>query len=325
MRQLGGSIQLEGAVFGDPQWRAKVASGLPMIAVWQWNVWKLAYEKPSVGPPDASFHRSQSAPNQLKTGAEGSQTLNIETALGVGAVHLPCYWLPHDYGSVVGGESVALFANISTTLTALVTPIGEQRELLRGIRACVTKISTLKAGRVKNAVAALEKTTHRSPLLSLLGPAGLRELVDRLEDKLEGGEEHKIETWVEKCVGDLNVYQEAEEELAEAEARIEFYELQAQNAQDLFVYTIVYENKSQKAKEAGEAFPIDYAVWLRAQPIITFDLGTLGEWLKRKKEERERYQEKEVGEKQWILVREVADSLNGKRILNHGDKEVLGL
>lgn len=128
---------------------------------------------------------------------------------------------------------------MSTTFTSLTTPTGEQRELMRGIRACVTKISTLRAGRVKNAVKALEKITHRSPLLSFLCPISIIELYDRLEDRLEGVDHGRLEGLVKRGVKDIEAYWEAEDELAQAEARVEFYELQALNAQKLFVYTMM--------------------------------------------------------------------------------------
>ncbi|KAF2439892.1 hypothetical protein P171DRAFT_447867 [Karstenula rhodostoma CBS 690.94] len=214
---------------------------------------------------------------------------------------------------------------MSTTLTSSITPNGEQQELLRGIWACATKISTINAGRLKHAVEALEKATHRSPLLPFLGPAGLRELVDRLEDRLQGGEQDAIEAWVRKYVGNIKAYKKAEEELEEAEARVEFYELQGKNAEELFLYTIMYERKRQKAKEIGEAFPLDYAAWIRTQPAITFDLSSLGKWLERKREEGKKYQEADVSEEQWKLAREVADTLKGKRIVDGGDKRLLGL
>lgn len=68
-----------------------------------------------------------------------------------------------------------------------------------------------------------------------------------------------------------------------------------------------------------------FSSWLRTQPIVTFDLGLLGECLKRKEEERKKVQKADVKEHQWELVREIADSLKGKRIVDDGDKEILGL
>lgn len=56
-----------------------------------------------------------------------------------------------------------------------------------------------------------------------------------------------------------------------------------------------------------------------------FDLSGLGQWLKSKKEDRERIRQESIEEKQWLLVREIADALSGKRIVDDGDKEVLGL
>lgn len=128
---------------------------------------------------------------------------------------------------------------MSTTLTASATPAAEQRELLHQIRACADKVSALRTDRVKKAVEALKRATHTSPLLQCLDFAGREELLDRLEDELEGDEKPEIKRWVTKCVDDIKAYEKAEERLADAEARIEFYNIQARNAQELFVYTIM--------------------------------------------------------------------------------------
>ena len=128
---------------------------------------------------------------------------------------------------------------MSTTFTKMITPAEEQQELLQQLRHCDAEISNIKAGRVKKAIEALKRATHHSPLLAFLDPAGREELFDRLEDELEGDEQPETKAWVRKCLKDLEAYEKVEEKLSDAEARIAFYEAQAQNAQELFIYTMM--------------------------------------------------------------------------------------
>jgi membrane glycosyltransferase len=67
------------------------------------------------------------------------------------------------------------------------------------------------------------------------------------------------------------------------------------------------------------------ARWLHAQPIIRCDFGSQEQWLEQKREEREVEWQKNVPRGQWELVREVAIALRNKRIVDNGDKELLGL
>jgi membrane glycosyltransferase len=67
------------------------------------------------------------------------------------------------------------------------------------------------------------------------------------------------------------------------------------------------------------------ARWLHAQRIIRCDFGSQEQWLEQKREEREVEWEKNVSRGQWELVREVAIALRNKRIVDNGDKELLGL
>jgi hypothetical protein len=130
---------------------------------------------------------------------------------------------------------------MSSTFSSPVTADGEQRQLLHVIQRCAGAVSGIKESGLRSALRAFRKATHRSPLLPVLGPAGIRQLEARLETALEDEENKSVEEWLEKCLTDIEIYTDAKEELDEAKAQVEFHEYLGRQAQDLFIYTITYD------------------------------------------------------------------------------------
>jgi hypothetical protein len=69
---------------------------------------------------------------------------------------------------------------MSTTFSSPVTADDEQRQLLHVPQRYASNVSGIRESSLKTALKAVRKATHRSPLLPVLGPAGIRELKDRL-------------------------------------------------------------------------------------------------------------------------------------------------
>jgi hypothetical protein len=172
--------------------------------------------------------------------------------------------------------STTFKANMSSTFSSPVTADGEQRQLLHVIQRCAGAVSGIKESGLRSALRAVRKATHRSPLLPVLGPAGIRQLEARLETALEDEENKSVEEWLEKCLTDIEIYTDAKEELDEAKARVEFSMsiLGGRPKTSSFTRSCTtctphsfifrantkrYQKKREKAESAGQAFPIDYA------------------------------------------------------------------